>query len=168
MSSVEFIQTQNDFSYHKHMVTEKNQNDLELAKRLTIAIGSLGRGGKARIAETLGVSPQAVTNWIQRGAISKPNLSMVSNITGYNLQWLITGEGAPHAPNKQEPSESVRSYLDGILEACDRAMRSTGRTFTDAEKLDIYLEGIEFAGKKKFSGDLVSQYLKEMIKKSKM
>ncbi len=144
----------------------------KLGARLKTAIAGLGRGGKKAIADLCGVSPQAITSWENTGCISKDNLVIVAKMTGYNINWIITGNGNmieamdDNAPARTE-KDQVRKNLDAILDACDMAMRHSGREFSDDEKLDTYLEGIEFAGKKQLSGELVKHYLGEMIKKSK-
>lgn len=80
--------------YNKGMVklTEKEQR-LLLAKRVDEAITSIGRGGKVKIAKACDISPTAITGWIKNGRISKTNIEIVSKISGYNLNWLISGKG---------------------------------------------------------------------------
>lgn len=158
--------------YSGDMKKTKESPNAKMGARLKTAIASLGRGGKKAIADLCGVSPQAITSWENTGCISKDKLVVVAKVTGYNINWIITGNGNmieamdDNAPARTE-KDSVRKSLDAILSACDMAMRHSGREFTDDEKLDIYLEGIEFAGKKQLTGELVKQYLGEMIKKEK-
>ena len=152
------------------MVRDQSKKNKDMALRIKTAIDSLGRGGKMHIANLCGISSQAVTGWFSSGTISKDNLAIVSKVTGYSISWLCTGKGSPiEEENIQGLGKNpVRLLLDEILYSCDLAMKHSGREFTDAEKLDIYLEGIEFAGKKQLSGDLVKHYLSEMIRKSKL
>lgn len=81
--------------YHKGMLNinyEKKQKE-ELSARVNEAISSMGRGGKSSIAKELNISPTAITGWIKTGRISKESIEIVSRMSGYSLNWLITGKG---------------------------------------------------------------------------
>lgn len=86
------------------------ENRMALANRTKEALDSLGWGGKVRIAEKCGVTPQAVTGWLSTGRIDKENLSVISEITGYQLEWLITGKGE----QKKSPSKTIDSNATRI------------------------------------------------------
>lgn len=70
----------------------------ELANRLKTAIEGSGYS-KIEVAKLCDVSSQAVTGWIQTGRISRESLLKVSNVTGYEVDWLITGEGIQKISN---------------------------------------------------------------------
>ena len=75
-------------------LTETNEHiKNDLINRVNEAISTLGRGGKVAIAEKCGITPQAINGWITTGRIDKDNLAVISEMTGYELNWLITGNG---------------------------------------------------------------------------
>jgi len=91
------------------------QQRLDIASRLKEAIGSLPRGGKVRIAEACDISPTAITGWIKNGRIDKKNIAIVANITGYDLNWLISGKGnklaiEPSSPSQQKIELTTNAY----------------------------------------------------------
>lgn len=103
--------------HNKAMLNNESQDDAyrkELASRVREAIASLGRGGKTRIAKECDVSPQAITGWERNGRVDKSNLAIVSGITGFNLNWLITGdhiEGSTlPAPGNVEPGPMLGEF----------------------------------------------------------
>ena len=116
---------------NKPMVAEKNT---ELVNRLVLAIGS-EYGAKAKIARACGIEPQSITNWIKRGKIDHAHFPKISEVTGVNLEWLMTGKGKPfdHAgaqkSEKQKKAEErisqlsdadltiVNSFMDSIIAA---------------------------------------------------
>lgn len=46
---------------------------------------------KSKIAEICGVSPQAVSGWLNTGRIDKKNLSIIADHTGCDIDWLLSG-----------------------------------------------------------------------------
>ena len=112
-------------AYHKAMLNKEiiNQSDAErlaFAGRIRQAISSLGRGGKTRIAEKCGVSPQAVTGWEKNGRVDKKNLAVIAESAGYSLTWLITGQGQKNHIDGQPTKPSIESNVVGILSATKR------------------------------------------------
>jgi phage repressor protein C with HTH and peptisase S24 domain len=84
------------------------------ADRLKEALDSLPRGGKAKLAKTLDVTPQAVHAWIKTGSIDKNHLAAIAKITGYELNWLITGE-SDKIENSKHIAETNQIYSNEII-----------------------------------------------------
>jgi phage repressor protein C with HTH and peptisase S24 domain len=81
-------------SYNRAMLINKEEKEKrQLILRLKEAIASMGRGGKSRIARECGISPTALTGWLKTGSIDKKNIEILSRLSGYRLEWLITGKG---------------------------------------------------------------------------
>lgn len=72
---------------------ETNKNNEARKFRLKEAISSLGRGGQKKIAQKINISPQAITGWLKTGRINKEHVAVIAEMTGYDLNWLITGKG---------------------------------------------------------------------------
>ncbi|CFQ96748.1 helix-turn-helix transcriptional regulator [Yersinia massiliensis] len=81
----------------------------ELADRLKFLMEREALSQK-ELADLVGTSPQSVNNWIKRSSISKDNARLVSEKTGYSLDWLLNNVGQPklsHAQNLSNiPPES--------------------------------------------------------------
>lgn len=97
------------------MVTEKNT---ELVQRLVFAIGS-EYGAKAKIARACGIEPQSITNWIKRGKIDHAHFPKISEVTGVNLEWLMTGKGEPFDSAKPQKSEKQKKAEERISQLSD-------------------------------------------------
>jgi hypothetical protein len=69
----------------------------ELIKRMLNIIN--GRS-YTDLAHFLGVSRNTVDVWIRRGKIPEKNLFKFCQLTGANLDWLLTGEGEMYPQNK--------------------------------------------------------------------
>lgn len=83
-----------------------------ISSRLRIAIGDV-RGMKRRIAEACGVSPQAITGWLNNGAVDYKHMPVVSRLTGVNLYWLMTGDGEPWGDKGgSEALQNLLSMMD--------------------------------------------------------
>lgn len=84
----------------------------------------LGDANQAKIAEELGVTPQAITKWKKNGKISKNNAIGLAKVRGYNPEWLISGEGAKFTKksnvtyavriNHEIIAECIKEFEDGL------------------------------------------------------
>lgn len=110
------------------MGTEEQQR-MALASRVKEAISSIGWGGKAQIAKALNISPTAITGWIKTGRIKKTSIEVVSRLSGYSLNWLITGKG-----------EKLKSKNTDIL-AAPKIMSNGHETFKMGESLRVPVVG---------------------------
>ena len=77
---------------------ESQEYQLELAARIKAIFATKPRGFKKDLADRCGVSPQSLTGWINTGKVSKLNLAILSEMTGFELQWIITGKGPKIKP----------------------------------------------------------------------
>lgn len=100
---------------NKPMVAEKNT---ELVNRLVLAIGS-EYGAKAKIARACGIEPQSITNWIKRGKIDHAHFPKISEVTGVNLEWLMTGRGEPFGSADRQKSEKQKKAEERISQLSD-------------------------------------------------
>ncbi|MGZ4968007.1 MAG: LexA family transcriptional regulator [Methylobacter sp.] len=93
---------------------------LQTAARIKEAIASQPRGFKAKLAKACDVSNTAITGWEKNGSIDKTNLAIVAKMTGYSLNWLVTGRGEKlYGPNKESvPAESA-GYTLGEFDLWD-------------------------------------------------
>lgn len=84
---------------------------MERPERIAAAIRQAGMT-KSAVAQAVGVSPAAVTQWINGGTkdIKNENLFALATITGVSARWLATGEGDMHAPNGIPEGATVHAY----------------------------------------------------------
>ena len=94
-----------------------------LAANLAAALSQPGGPRPVQVAERCGVSEQAVSNWKRTGKISKENLAVVSEMTGWSVRRLLTGaDDLPHAPpipprdfaDRREVSDSEWDTLQAV------------------------------------------------------
>ena len=79
-------------------------------EKLNKIIHDLYNGNKAVFARELGISPQTVTNWINRG-ISKDGLALIQkSIPSINPEWLLKGEGEMLKREKKEEAGSIKQH----------------------------------------------------------
>jgi len=69
------------------MLNDEDNDRREVAKKLSLAIASIGDGGKARLANKCGVTPQAITGWEKDGKITFLNLVKVAIETNKSLEF---------------------------------------------------------------------------------
>jgi hypothetical protein len=108
---------------------EKERKDL--ISRLLRAIGT-ERGIRAKLAKACGTTPQAVTGWLQRGKIDRVHFPEIARITGYNLAWLMTGEGVAR------PDDEAPEYLNSGLN--DVAAEKAADSSTIGDKFAVYMQ----------------------------
>ncbi len=76
-------------------------------EKLNRIIEALCRGSKAEFARTMEVSPQTITNWMNRG-ISKEGLASIQKVyPTISSEWLLTGEGDMIRRNFQNEVEDI-------------------------------------------------------------
>lgn len=96
------------------MKTEMN----ELADRLQFLMDSEGLSQKG-LSDLTGASPQSVHNWIKRNSISKDSARLVSEKTGYSLDWLLNNIGQPKISRSREISSIPPESEWGTVDAWD-------------------------------------------------
>lgn len=91
----------------------------ELTDRLKQAIKESKKSQK-RIAEEIGITPQALNKWLKDGKASKENLAAFAEATDTNFSWIILGELF-----RQEagPPEFTYSSLDSLSPASQDLVR---------------------------------------------
>lgn len=69
------------------------------AARIKEALGKIPRGGRQPLLDRCidrngkkGITAQAITGWKNNGRVSRYNLAVLSEITGFRLEYLISGE----------------------------------------------------------------------------
>lgn len=98
-------------------INDDDKERLDLAKRLIEAITSLGWGGRVAISNKCNVTPQSVSGWTKTGRIEKKHTAEVAKMTGYSLDWLITGKGDKHVQPSTPPIE--QNYVLGGFDLWD-------------------------------------------------
>jgi phage repressor protein C with HTH and peptisase S24 domain len=73
----------------------------------------------AKVADEMGVSPQAVNGWKTKGFITAPNGFKLARLRGFNPEWLLTGIGPKKLPTKKAGALDVKR-LSEILDAISR------------------------------------------------
>lgn len=106
-----------NINYEQQQKLKDKQLKLELASRIKEAIATLPRGSKVEISKRCDVSTTAITGWEKIGSIDKKNLAVVAKMTGYSLDWLITGKGDKHAQPSTPPIE--QNYVLGGFDLWD-------------------------------------------------
>lgn len=117
----------------------------KITERVLFAIGSV-RGAKAKIARALNITPQAVNGWARRKTIDKDHLPLISNETGVNLGWLMTGKGEPYGPQGQDsiylsPSLFTSQQRKHLTELLTSGFESGQLNDQDAEAIAAYIAG---------------------------
>lgn len=98
----------------------------------------------------------------QTKTIKGDNAIYLADFFGTNIAWVQNGTG-PKLPPKHTGDDEKLKLIE-IIEAADRAMRDSGREFTESERLDNYFAALEFAGRQYFPTNFVSQYVEELLK----
>ena len=82
-----------------------------MRERIAKAIRDSGKK-KSEIADLVGVSTAAVTQWESRETktLKAENLMALAKATGRSPQWLATGEG-PETPSNVEPGPRLRGLF---------------------------------------------------------
>lgn len=68
------------------------------AANFELALAEKGAPTPGQIAAECGVTEQAVSNWRRTGKITKENLAIVSRMTRWSIQKLMTGEEPQNGP----------------------------------------------------------------------
>ena len=87
---------------------------MNMRERIAKAIRDSGKK-KSEIADLVGVSTAAVTQWESRETktLKAENLMALAKATGRSPQWLATGEG-PETPSNVEPGPRLRGLVPVI------------------------------------------------------
>jgi hypothetical protein len=88
---------------------------------------------KTYIANACGINRQAVNGWLVTGNIDKSHLAVVAKISGYELYWIITGEGPKLSRDlidRRIFANAVR-LVDAFISKADYPLKS-------ADRADIY------------------------------
>lgn len=80
-----------------------------LAANFTQAMAEKGAPTPGDIASRCDVSEQAVSNWKRTGKITKKNLAIVSEMTGWSISKLLTGKDGPGPRGSRKSREISES-----------------------------------------------------------
>ena len=88
----------------------------------------------AELANTIGVTVQAVSKWLNKGGISQQRLPAVARVLGVSLEWLLTGADRPPATEDltqlqqlyTAASAEVRKLIDTVLQRAYQGELSNG------------------------------------------
>jgi transcriptional regulator with XRE-family HTH domain len=92
-------------------------DDSDLGERIKRALQDKGETHEA-LAESLGVSVQAVGKWIRTGHVARKNLVALANALGVSLEWLLTGTG-PMYPDPRQLSDSEVRLIEKYRQMTD-------------------------------------------------
>lgn len=87
-----------------------------LAENFTKALEEDGAPTPGDIADRCDVTEQAVSNWKRTGKITKKNIAIVSEMTGWSVHRLMTGSDAPSGQRShaRQVSESDWATLQAV------------------------------------------------------
>lgn len=134
---------------------EKGLRPVELAKKIGVTRAAVGAWESGKTKRILG-----------------ENLLKIATALDVKPDWLETGKGEKHWQEVTGYLDSYQNFrknitrekLDGILDTVDRALNDTGKKFTEKERIDFYLDGINFALSREFPPQFVQQYMIQIIK----
>jgi len=122
------------------MLNDDEIDRLEVADKIRTAIASLGDGGKVRLANKCGVTPQAITGWGKTGQITFINLVKVAVETNKSLDYFA-------------PSKSIKIAEPASNYVVDCKTDNQIKALAILEELFIYQQNKWLA--------LADEYLKE-------
>lgn len=79
---------------------------MTVEQRLELLMSNEGINQK-QIAEAVSVSGQTITNWKIRNSIGKASARTLSDLYGYSLEWLLTGNGPMRNDGRQPAAPAV-------------------------------------------------------------
>lgn len=104
--------------------------DRERGRRLRQAMGARGPQKMMALAADLGITPAALSKWLQGHAMSIDNASRVSNLLGISLDWLLSDDpratdvtGAKLSGLEKELIEHLRDRPAHVLPLLTRLIR---------------------------------------------
>lgn len=104
--------------------------DRERGRRLRQAVGARGPQKMMAFAADLGISPAAVSKWMQGHAMSIDNAARLSDLLGISLDWLLSGDpkttdvtGAKLSGMEKELIEHLRDRPAHVLPLLTRLVR---------------------------------------------
>ena len=65
-----------------------------VSKRIQEVVNDNRVGSNKALADLIGVKPQSVTNWIQRGQIKSENARKIQEMLGYDMGWVLANDVA--------------------------------------------------------------------------
>jgi len=99
-----------------------------IQERISIAIES-SRLSKAEVSRRLQTTPQAVNGWIKTGTIKKSTLVQLAKLTGFNSEWIATGEGLQKPPLDNDAHQSTGQRLKHLRELKGFTLQQVGNRF---------------------------------------
>lgn len=111
----------------------QDQKRAELAARLVDVV--LAAGGPRKVAETCGVTEQAVNGWLKTGRIRKDRFPVLADLSGYALLWIMTGE-APKYPPTGEIAYPPPEAMTAPLTPLQRELLGAFAGLTPAQQAD--------------------------------
>lgn len=110
------------------------------AERLDKAIEALGLKNKAALAELLGLNPQAINNWVNRGQrVGSSSRKHFQDTTGISVDWLNENDGEMWLPKPNLIKEqNSKPYLRNIS-SFDNDKELPNTHFMSFPKLEYYL-----------------------------
>lgn len=119
----------------------------ELSERLRFLMDREGLSQKG-LSELTGASAQSVHNWLKRNSISKDSAKLVSERTGYSLDWLLNNVGQPKLLGPQGDTAITNAGTDVLhdfyrVEVLDLVVSAGPGRYMLSEAVEV-LNAIEF------------------------
>ncbi len=143
-------------------MTSSLKNQSTLADRINELFAESNKKA-VELAKYVGVSRATVSYWRKKDGTKKidgDHAIKVGRFFGVNSEWVQTGEGKKQIANA---GNDEKLKLFSIIDSADKAIVDSKKNLTDEQKLELYLEAIDVAGRKRLSQGLVTQYISEII-----
>lgn len=93
----------------------------DLKERIKHALRS-SNTSQSEAARHIGVSPQSVYKWVKTGHIDKENLQALADLTGFNVEWLLSGSGKRRGASAEIPADLPAPDLERQLHLLGQAL----------------------------------------------
>jgi len=123
-----------------------------------------GQRGKSKFAKALGISPSTYSYYENNRIPPIDMLLNICNVTGADLNWLLTGQKAGEGPQNQEKQVQDRKMTEDVEIEGSLMRKLNALLCSDPDKADAILAFIELLmEKKRIEADLSSTSKQEQI-----
>ena len=112
-----------------------------VSKRIQEVVNDNRIGSNKALADLIGVKPQSVTNWIQRGQIKSENARKIQEVLGYDMGWILANDVATTdiGANQTINSSTVNiTTANNIYNNNQAELLSHEQGLTHRHKIDYY------------------------------
>lgn len=96
-------------------------------------INYYANGNKKRFSEMLGIKPQTLSGWLNRGSMDY--VLLFEKLEGVSASFLLTGEGDMFSEPPRTSETNAEEYLQSIIKAKDDLIAALQQSLADKERL---------------------------------